>query len=200
MNCVDLDRWLDQGAPDSLEAATRAHAGSCPRCAAEIARMSEIDRALASFHAPAPSGFTSGVMRRVAAFPRRPILWAPAPPVAWWVRVAADPAAALALLLAGLILLGDGALTRMATVLAQGLVEGAKDLLAAGPSALSTVPAALGLRGAFAAPSAALALALTLLPGLLWGSWRLFGWIERAFSRHSHLRPRRLPASATFRH
>lgn len=187
MNCSDLDRWLDQGAPGALETAARAHAASCPRCAAEIARMNELDLALASFTAPAPPDFTPRVMRRVADAPRHTVTWAPPPAVSWWVRAAADPAAALALLLAGLILLGDGSLTRMVTWLAQGAIANTQNLLAAVPGALAALPGAHAARfpslpSMLGAPGVALALWLAGLPALLWASWRLFGWMERAFS------------------
>ena len=106
MNCDDVNRWLDQGRPGADDAATRAHATACPRCAAALAAALEIDALLASDLAAAPAApaaLTDQVMARVALARRAE--WRLEPPAFdWWVRAAAEPSVALALVAAALLL------------------------------------------------------------------------------------------------
>lgn len=69
MNCNDLDRWLDDGSPESGRADAMRHAGGCARCARTLEAERAVDAALrAEASAPrmeAPTGFVARVMARV---------------------------------------------------------------------------------------------------------------------------------------
>jgi len=168
-DCEALDRWLDDGGPASGEVASRAHAATCPRCAAALDAARELDALLAAPPAAAPALFTERVMARVAVARRD--AWQPGPPAFdWWVRAAAEPSVALALALGALLIWRGDALLALAS---QGLVKLGAELAAA--------PAALTVS---LAPAARTALWFALLIGIPWASWLLFRWSE------SYARPR----------
>src|SRR5262249_30450096 len=81
--------------------AASAHASSCTRCAQRLASEEAIDRLLAEPGLAAPAGFVGRLMARLPARPMAPaaLIGAATP---WWLRAATDPAAVLALALAGL--------------------------------------------------------------------------------------------------
>ncbi|HEY6194800.1 MAG TPA: hypothetical protein VI504_07120, partial [Candidatus Eisenbacteria bacterium] len=95
MNCLAFERLLDEGEPDRLPAAARAHANECTRCARSLARARSLERALerhfASALAPGetvPAAFADRVMARVEAGEARGVRWLTLPdPLPWWVRV-----------------------------------------------------------------------------------------------------------------
>jgi hypothetical protein len=118
MTCDDFRRWLDGGGvsgPGPL-----AHAARCRRCEALLRAARAVHEGLAAAsgsEAPAPAGFADRVMARVAAADAARRRAAPAlvrDPIAWWVRAAAEPATALALLAAGLLAWNWDALWRAA--------------------------------------------------------------------------------------
>lgn len=145
----------------------------------------ELEGALEAPPPPAPAMFTERVMARVAVTPQRSAQgatgWMNAPALEWWVQAAADPAVALALLLAALLLWRPEFLVPAFEAGAAWLRGGLA--AAAAPLSLDALQHVLPL-GAFAhaLPQGPFALALTLalLPGVAWGSWRLFLWYERA--------------------
>ena len=171
MNCDRFERWLDEGRPAGEAEAARAHAAGCPRCAAALEAAEEIEFELMRFARPAPAEFTARVMARVsdaeaAGLATQPLV----APLDWWVRTAAEPATALALVLAGLLLGWGDAL--------RGLAAPAMLRLA---SMLAQVPRVELPRPALLAnPDVPLALALAAAPFLLWGSWRLYLAAEHA--------------------
>ncbi len=168
MNCESVERWLNEARPTAGEAGACAHAAGCRACARALEAALELEVVLAAGLAPAPPGLTAGVMARVERAQRRDLASLPAPPAFdWWVRAAAEPAAALALVLAALLLWRGPALTAPTAQAVAGLAG----LLA---SALSWALSALG---AGLEPARA-ALSLVALMALPWASWLLFRWSE----------------------
>ncbi|HEY6865783.1 MAG TPA: hypothetical protein VI792_00915 [Candidatus Eisenbacteria bacterium] len=162
MSCDRVERWLDEGRPAADEAACRAHAASCARCAAALRAALAIDELLARAPAPAPESLTEHVMARVTA--ARQGAWRIEPPAFdWWVRAAAEPSVALALILAALLAWGGNALPALA---AQGLAR------------LATALAGLAPHGSDLGPFAQGALWLMAALALPWISWRLYRWLE----------------------
>jgi hypothetical protein len=172
MKCGELDRWLDDGMPGSGGPGAHAHAASCARCAAAMRAALEMDALLATTAAvAAPDGFTGRVMARVAsaneACARAPML-APAP-LAWWIRAAAEPHSALAMLLAGLMLWKGEAIISITTGLTLRLAQA---LAAASPR----MPA---MGAPFNQPDVLLGVSLAAAPALAWAAWVLYHWTER---------------------
>jgi hypothetical protein len=176
MNCDTFDRWLEAGMPAADAAAALAHSATCARCVAAL----EVERFLALDVAPAPEGFTARVMERVdaASTARAHARPAPLSALAWWVRPAAEPAAALALGLAALLMWQrDAVLGALVTV-----VMGVANLALQSPMLLHPFvrPLTDWLAGvSVAQPVVALELALALVPAMLWGGRLLYRWSER---------------------
>ena len=113
MRCDDLNRWLDEGTPESESAAARAHAAGCAECSRAIEAFGALERALA-LPAPSPpnaASFTARVMERLerpatSAAPAAPRL----APVPWWIALLSEPAFAVALAAAFLLLTTPAAL------------------------------------------------------------------------------------------
>lgn len=122
--CARFERWLDDGMLAEADAAARAHAATCVRCAAALAAAHALDAALERSAVAAPDGFADRVMERVARA-RLARLFARVEPDAlpWWVRTAAEPAAALALGLAALVTWQYPALARLTSVAFQALAS-----------------------------------------------------------------------------
>lgn len=168
MNCQTFEHWLDDGGPEAQRAPARAHAVTCPRCAAALRVAAELDALLAGAAAPSPAAFTDRVMMRVAAAEALRVSAASiASPFDWWVRIALEPATVLALALAGLLAWRADALVRIGAPL--GL------RLAAQVARFDLPPLALLHR-----PGVSLALALAVAPPLIWASWRLYVVVLRA--------------------
>lgn len=105
MTCESFERWLDAGMPARAAAEARAHAALCAQCAASESAAADLEVLLASELPEAPPGFTSVVMERVAATQSEAARWrAFANPLPLWLRAAAQPACALALVLSALFL------------------------------------------------------------------------------------------------
>lgn len=170
MNCEAFERWLDDGRLETSEAAMHAHAATCAPCGTALAAMLELEHALESASTPAPLHFTDRVMNRVSEQRACAADRSVEPALAWWVRAAADPAAALALVVAALLLWRGEALWREGLALAAS----AAHLATAAARVTPALPAPLQ------APYVSLAFALALAPLAMWGALRLYAWGERA--------------------
>ena len=193
-DCAAFEAWLDDGRPAGDERMARAHAAECARCAAQWRVTLELDLALEAPPVTAPASLTERVMARVAAMraaaradvatigspvarPRAAdtAFGGPAAPaLAWWVRAAADPAVALAMVLAALVLWRAPSLIPVAQAVGGWAMAAWR---AAFPPTLALSLATLERWMPHGV--VALALALALMPALAWGSWRLYLWAER---------------------
>ncbi len=184
MDCRGFEAWLDQGLPEGAPAAeARAHADSCPACAAALAAAREVDLALSAAPAPAPAGFAARVMERVErARTARWLGWAEADFLPWWVRAAADPAAALAVGLAGLVLWQWDALIRLASAASAALAHPAVAALFRWLGGSLPLPDLSGL----ASPAVAAGLMLAMLP---------LGWLAGEAVYHWSGDPQSVPAA-----
>jgi hypothetical protein len=105
--CDGVERWLNDGMPPRDAAAARAHARGCDACTRAIADAIALEAALATMGRsapPAPAGFTDAVMarievERVAAGVGATAAGASAAKTPWWLVIASEPAAAVALAL-----------------------------------------------------------------------------------------------------
>lgn len=185
LDCAAFERWLDEGRPAAGARAMRAHAEGCARCARALAAALELDAALARpALAAAPADFTATVMRRVrqvrlarAAAGALPVT----PALAWWVRVAADPVTALALVLAAGLLWGREPLWALAAALSHRLTALGSLSLDLPGAARVTIEAPAAIQ-AFTSPTVLLGLGVALVPVVLWASWSLYRWSEHAFA------------------
>lgn len=177
MTCAEFDRRLDDAGIAALDREALDHATQCARCAAALAAAREIEGALAAFSAAAPAGFTERVMKRVSGSTRRARVWSVPFELDWWVRAAADPAAALAVAVTGLLVWrGDAALKLASALVSEGFA-GMVAWLGRWPS----IPApSARMMTQFSNPLVVTALALAVAPAMIWASWRLFTWAERA--------------------
>ncbi len=184
MNCRTFEAWLDEGMPATGGGEAARHAGACANCAAALEAARAIEGLLAIGAARAPAGFSDRVMARVAAPARAlggaipeaafatPALSEAAfatPALPWWVRAAAEPACALALALAGLLIWAGDALLASARAVATALgsaIAGALLEMSAGSTLLASETLRLGL-------------AIAALPGVLWFAYVGFRWAER---------------------
>ncbi len=171
MDCVEFERWLDEGMPSDEGAATRAHALSCPRCAAEEARARAIESALATPAASVPAGFADRVLSRVEADARPSVPAVPLPrllAVPRWVRPLGAPVVAIPLALALFLLVFTGRPDPVLTAIEP--VAGTISLLLARVSdRLHPLPLSLLAR---------MSIALGLLPAIVTASIALRRWCE----------------------
>jgi hypothetical protein len=183
-NCTDFERWLDDGRPDGSREAANAHVTGCARCGAALATAHALEEALS--HAPAvtaPTGFTDAVMRRVKsphAATRARV--AGTPIGSWWVRAATDPVVASLCVLAALLAWRWSLLWALAAELGPRLaawVDVAGRWWATRAAAIQ-VPA---VPSAFTQPAIVLGLSFAAAPALMWLSWHLARWSERAVAR-----------------
>lgn len=195
--CDGVERWLNEGMPARGLAAAQAHARRCPACDHAIAAAVTLEAMLAGAGAglpAAPAGFTDAVMARIDAEPET--ARAEAAPVAappWWLVLAAEPAAAVALAVVPAVL---GIALYLPSV-RDAIVSSAKLATTSSVSTalggISAVSAdASGLLNAMS-PAARMLLAVGLVPLLLWGGFAASTWLASALS------PRRasLPRSRT---
>ena len=170
MNCNDFERWLDEGSPEDSAAAT--HAAHCEACDARLRVARSIDAALVGTirsNPVAPPELTHVVMRRIADIEvvRPATTWGfVRDAMPWWVRIAAEPAVAVALMLCGLVLWQSPA------------------ILAAGAQAFDWLTEVNGKPLAmFASPKGAaigLGVSISLLPATVWLSRVSFRAVNRA--------------------
>lgn len=192
--CDGVERWLNEGMPAHGLGAARAHARGCPGCDQAIAAAVALEELLAGAGAAlpsAPAGFTEVVMARIDAEPKR--ARAEAAPVAappWWLVLAAEPAAAVALAV-------------VPTVLAIAFfVPSVRDALVSWVRLATTSSVSTTLSGisAFSAdttgflnamsPAARMLLAVGLVPVLLWGWFAAPTWLASSLSPRRASPPR----------
>jgi len=178
VTCDAFARWLDDGAAASAADPHLAHAATCAACGTALAAARALDTLLAAAPAPGPAGFADRVMARVGAIDVRRIAAPQRPALPWWARAAAEPAAALALVVAAITLWG-----------ADRIARGGLELALVATRARWALPAWPSLDPA--EPYVALGLGIAVLPFMMWAAWRLFAWSERAASFARPARPAR---------
>jgi hypothetical protein len=193
MTCGSFERWLDQGMPQPITEGMREHARSCQRCARKYASATELHLALdtafgrsgespSAFISSFPpitlreDQFTERVMSRIEGVEKARSSVATMPllvPVAWWIRAAAEPASALAMVVAGLLAWQRDALLSAGRVAVSRVSEIAVTRLDSwsvppwiDPAAVSGLEVQIGLAAAF-------------LPLLFMACNALFRWSER---------------------
>lgn len=182
-DCERFERWLDEGMPESTPAGSGrmavvpaeavAHAAACARCGTALAAARELDTALARACAAAPAGFAERVMERVArAREARLAVLAESDAMPWWVRAAAEPAAAIALALAALVLWQRAALSRFSASALQALGDPA---VAAFVRRLAEPRFALDL-SLFANPLVLAGVMFAMLPLAWWAGLVVYHW------------------------
>lgn len=108
MNCVDFEKWLDEGMPRESSGPAQAHLERCPACAAFERAALEVDRFLAAPPPAAPRQFTDRVLARIA----RPESYEAQEP-SWLVSLAIPVAiAALAVSLGGAVVVRIASVAR----------------------------------------------------------------------------------------
>ncbi len=179
VSCAELESWLDAGMPQADAGEARGHAAACGRCAAALAAAEELEVLLLTGPAPAPLDFTERVMVQLGESSER----APALPVRaslpWWIRAAAEPAAVLAMLVAGLLLWRWEALWSLTRAAATGLAQGAGAALAG----WAGVALARAGAGALGRPAVQLGLELALLCLALVSFPALYRWTSSLTAR-----------------
>jgi len=185
MTCRDLERWLDDGGAPERYVEAMAHARICAHCSATLRGMDELEDLLASPSSAAPEALTERVMARVAITPQAPAripvlellpMFQTAP---WWVRVALDPAALLAIMLASALIWRGNALFALATAGAATLASWLGHALSA--PLPSPDPGAVG--AVLIHPYVLAALAIGLAPLVLMASRAIYSWSAERVSR-----------------
>jgi len=182
MNCRDLERWLDDGGAPERYVEAMAHARICAHCSAALGTVDEVETLLATRTAPAPAGFATRVMDRVALTAQMPAripvteLLPFFQTVPWWVRLALEPASLLALLLASvLVWRGDMLFALASTGAVQLAAWLAQVLPASGPMPAPAIHP--GRVDAFwLQPVVLTCIALGAAPLALMGSRLLYRW------------------------
>lgn len=190
--CDGVERWLNEGMPARDRAAARAHARGCPGCDQAIAAAVALEELLAGAALPSASaGFTDAVMARIDAEPKA--ARAEAAPVAappWWLVLAAEPAAAVALAVVPTVL----AIAFLVPSLRDALVSSVR--LATTSSVSATLSGLSNLSGDTTgflnamSPAARMLLAVGLVPLLLWGWFAAPTWLAASLSSRRASPPR----------
>jgi hypothetical protein len=173
MDCGRFERWLDEGMGAEVGAEGPAHAASCARCGAALAAARALDAALERSATVAPAGFAERVMERVALARQARFLARLEPEVLpWGVRAAAEPATALSLALAALVLWQYPVLARFTVSAFQALASPA---VATFMQQLAAPRLALDL-SAFSDPFVFTGLVLAGLPFAWWAGLAVYHW------------------------
>jgi hypothetical protein len=173
MDCDRFERWLDEGLGAEAGAEGAAHAASCARCGAALVAARALDAALERSAAVAPAGFAERVMERVAlARQARLLAWFEPEVLPWWVRAAAEPATALSLALAALVLWQYPVLARLTVSVFQALASPA---VAAFMQQLAAPRLTLDL-SVLADPFVFTGLVLAGLPLAWWAGLAVYHW------------------------
>jgi hypothetical protein len=162
----------------------RAHAASCPSCARALAAATELEAILGTPVLRAPAGFTDRVLARVRAAGADPaqapgvraMRVVPANALAWWVRAAAEPAAAFALGLAALVMWQGKSLWLLGTT---GAVRAAEWIVRGAAWSGATPDLSVALPAAFGEPTIQLGLLMGVAPLALLAGRALMRWAER---------------------
>jgi hypothetical protein len=172
MDCERFERWLNEGWEEE-GAEWHAHAASCARCGAALAAARALDAALERSASVAPADFAERVMERVArARAARWLTWIEPEVLPWWVRAAAEPATALSLTLAALVLWQYPVLARFAAAAFQALASPA---VAAFMHELAAPRFTLDL-SVFSDPFVFAGLVLAGLPFAWWAGLAVYHW------------------------
>jgi hypothetical protein len=123
----------------------------------------------------APAGFADHVMRQIAATRAVQLAPVPRPLLPWWIQAAAQPAAALALVLAALLLWRGNVLLGAGRAVL-GWLSAALTPAAATMGGWASLPAS------FANPAVQIGLSFALLPLVAVASLQLYRWSERLFA------------------
>jgi hypothetical protein len=173
MTCAAFETWLDEGMPAASPEAAPAlrHAKECPICAASLAAAQAIERHLEALPAESPAGLTDRVMARLGERAPRPVPATALPGfiLPWWVRATAEPACAMAFLVAGLLLWRGDSLLLWLRAATEAIASATAGLLISYPT-ISTL---------FSNEILRLGLASVALPGVFWISFQAFRWTER---------------------
>jgi len=173
MDCERFERWLNEGMGVAVGAEWHAHATSCAHCGAALAAARALDAALGQPAVEAPADFTERVMERVArARVARLLAWIEPEVLPWWVRAAAEPATALSLALAALVLWQYPLLARFAAAAFQALASPA---VATFMHQLAAPRFALDL-SALSDPFVFTGLVLAGLPFAWWAGLAVYHW------------------------
>ena len=173
MDCERFERWLNEGREEEAGAEAHVHAASCARCGAALAAARALDAALGCSSIVAPAGFAERVMERVArARQARLLTWIEPEVLPWWVRAAAEPATALSLTLAALVLWQYPVLARFAAAAFQALASPA---VAAFMHELAAPRFTLDL-SVFSDPFVFAGLVLAGLPFAWWAGLAVYHW------------------------
>ena len=186
MNCHDVDRWLDDRSPDDERTAMLMHVRICARCSAALGAMDALESALTAAPAP-PRAFTERVMARVAETAQMratvpvlevlPLLRA----FPWWARLALEPAALLAAVLAAVLVWRGDALFTLARVGALQLGAWLAQISTGTAAVVAPVnPLALALT-----PTVLACVALAVAPLVFMGSRLLADWSATMVGRHA---------------
>ena len=179
MTCGELERWLDDGGAPERYLEAMAHARICAHCSAALCALDEIESMLEGPAAPAPPGFAARVMDEVARTPQVPAripvteLLPLFQTVPWWVRLALDPAAMLALLLASVLVWRGDVLFALAST---GAVQLAAWLATAWPATGPAVSTPGPVDTFWLQPLVLTSIALGMAPLAIMGSRLLFRW------------------------
>ena len=183
MTCGELERWLDDGGAPERYLEAMAHARICARCSAALGALDELETMLAEGPVAAPPGFTARVMEAVAATPQAPAripvteLLPFFPTLPWWVRLALEPAALLALLLASVLVWRGNALFALAST---GTVHLAAWLTQATPASGAPGPADT----IWFQPLVLTCIAVGMAPIAIMGSRLLYRWSASLVGPH----------------
>ena len=189
MNCAAFEAWLDEGMPAAKRGAAEAHASVCERCAAAWKAARAIESMLVGPLPPAPHGFTPTVMARVREDLASRMTRPPFAGLPWWVRVAAEPAAALGLIAGALVAWRPETLWALALAASDEVGRQWRDI--ASPLA-SLIQGASPMVAGGDVLAVQIGLVLGLLPLALTTAWWLHGWVERiCLERASRLGPSR---------
>lgn len=173
MDCERFERWLNEGLGATAGAEERTHAASCARCGAALADARVLDAALGQPAVAAPADFAQRVMERVSrARAARRFAWIEPEVLPWWVRAAAEPATALSLALAALVLWQYPLLARFAATAFQALASPA---VATFMHQLAAPRLALDL-SAFSDPFVFTGLVMAGLPFAWWAGLAVYHW------------------------
>ena len=177
MDCTSVERWLNEGMPEVTEAPneTEIHLRSCARCSAAVEAARFLESWLATPPEHPPSGFVDRVFRQVRKEQRdQPVArLLQVRPIPWWIRVAANPAAAVAVTLAAVVLgvLADALFPRSFDVVVRSVAE------VAGTSFARLSPV-------WTNPVIMRGVSLGMLPIVALGSIALYEWLgNRAVGR-----------------
>jgi hypothetical protein len=185
MTCRELERWLDDGGAPERYVEAMAHARICAHCSATLRGMDELEDLLAHPATRAPEAFTERVMASVALTPQAParipvmelLPFFQTEP--WWVRIAIDPAALLALLLASVLVWRGDALFALASAGAASLASWLGQALAAPLPSPDPGPVGAMLIHPYVLP----ALAIGLAPLVFMASRAIYAWSAERVGR-----------------